>query len=62
MSTNETPQPVSPDHLKTFRVHCRVKGQAKIQAYDVVATDPQEAIKDVVVGVDGATVAATLVK
>ncbi len=62
MSTNETPQPVSPDHLKTFRVHCRVTGQAKIQADDVVATGPQEAVKDVPASVDGATVAATLVK
>ena len=60
--TEATTQPVSPDHLKTFRVHCRVEGQAKIQAYDVVATDPQEAVKDVMAGVEGATVAATLVK
>ncbi len=60
--TEATPQPLSPYHLKTFRVHCRVTGQAKIQAYDVVATDPQEAAKDVMAGVDGATVAATLVK
>lgn len=60
--TEATTQPLSTDHLKTFRVHCRVKGQAKIQAYDVVATGPQEAVKDVLAGVDGVTVAATLVK
>lgn len=62
MSTDESAQPASTGHLKTFRVHCRVKGEAEIQAYEVVATDPQQAVKDVLAGVDGATIAATLVK